>query len=272
MANKEYTVNRFGKKTKYRKVGSQYYRIKADGTLAKDAATGLILANLKNASASSIVSSPDKMLASVRSAVSGTNKRGQMGRMRTAMASDKNTKKQDTLKAKLDFATDIKKVKKPTTSNNVIKKEEKKDSTTKTKVDNKNKTTTPLKTLEKKKITTTKTTPLKNTPKMETNKKTEVKKEAPKKSKGFLDRVKEDFSKAVKETKRNIQGNIKEGTGRYKSVNEVELDSKGNYKGTNIKPTALQLSRMKKKEMMRGGYSTKKKMMGGGYAMKKKKK
>ena len=105
-------------------------------------------------------------------------------------------------------------------------------------------------------------------------KKTEIKKtEAPKKSNGFLDRVKEDFSKAVKETKRNIQGDIKEGTGRYKSVNEVELDSKGNYKGTNIKPTALQLSRMKKKEMMRGGYSTKKKkMMGGGYAMKKKKK
>ena len=89
MANKEYTVNRFGKKTKYRKVGSKYYRIKADGTLAKDAATGLILANLKNASGSSIVSSPEKMLASVRSAVAGTNKRGQMGRMRTALASDK---------------------------------------------------------------------------------------------------------------------------------------------------------------------------------------
>jgi len=259
MANKEYTVNRFGKKTKYRQVGSKYYRIKADGTLAKDAATGLILANLKNASDSSIVSSPDKMLASVRSAVSGANKSGQMGRMRTAMASDKNTKKQDMLKAKLDFATDIKKVKKPATSNNVIKKEEKKDSTTKPKVDNKNKTTTPLKTLEKKNITTTKTTPLKNTPKTETNKKTEVKKEAPKKSNGFLDRVKEDISKAVKETKRNIQGDIKEGTGRYKSVNEVELDSKGNYKGTNIKPTALQLSRMKKKEMMGGGYAMKKK-------------
>jgi hypothetical protein len=291
MANKEYTVNRFGKKTKYRKVGSKYYRIKADGTLAKDAATGLILANLKNASGSSIVSSPDKMLASVRSAVSSANKSGQMGKMRTATASTKT--KDDGGKSKLDLVRDIdksrsmpkdggraglQKVKQQAKEKKLDEKlkkisSTKKESTTKTKVDNKNKTTTPLKTLEKKKITTTKTTPLKNTPKMEANKKTEVKKEAPKKSKGFLDRVKEDFSKAVKETKRNIQGNIKEGTGRYKSVNEVELDSKGNYKGTNIKPTALQLSRMKKKEMMRGGYSTKKKkMMGGGYAMKKKKK
>jgi hypothetical protein len=96
--------------------------------------------------------------------------------------------------------------------------------------------------------------------------------ETKKKSKGFLDRVKEDFSKAVKETKRNFQGDIKKGTGRYKSVNERNLDAKGNYKGTNIKPTKLQLSRMKKEKMMKGGYSTKKKMMGGGYAMKKKKK
>ena len=80
------------------------------------------------------------------------------------------------------------------------------------------------------------------------DKKTETKKEAPKKSKGFLDRVKEDFKKAVKETKRNIQGDIKKKTGRYKSVNERNLDSKGNYKGTNIKPTKLQLSRMKKKK------------------------
>ena len=121
--------------------------------------------------------------------------------------------------------------------------------------------------------TSSKTTKKKvETPKGVSQGSTTAKKEAPKKSKGFLDRVKEDISKAVKETKRNIQGDIKKGTGRYKSVNEVELDSKGNYKGTNIKPTALQLSRMKKKEMMRGGYSTKKKMMGGGYAMKKKKK
>jgi hypothetical protein len=31
-----------------------------------------------------------------------------------------------------------------------------------------------------------------------------------------------------------------------KSANESKLDSKGNYKGSNIKPTKLQLSRMKK--------------------------
>jgi len=294
---KEYTVNRFGKKTKYRKVGSKYYRIKADGTLAKDAATGLILANLKNAAGSSIVSSPDKMLATVRSAVAGTNKRGQMGRMRTAMASDKT--KDDVGKAKLQFVKDIKKTKtmpkdggraglqKVKTQNKQKKLDEKlkalsiinKDANIKTdskplsknKVEKKKKDTKPLKKVETRKITTTKTKALQNKPKKE-NKKTETKKEAPKRSKGFLERFKEDFDKAVKETKRNIQGDIKKGTGRYKSVNESDLDSKGNYKGTNIKPTELQLSRMKKEKMMKGGMAKKKKMMGGGYAMKKKKK
>jgi hypothetical protein len=90
--------------------------------------------------------------------------------------------------------------------------------------------------------------------------------------KSFMDRVKADIDKAIKETKRNFQGDIKKGTGRYKSVNERNLDAKGNYKGTNIKPTELQLSRMKKKKMMGGGYAMKKKkMMGGGYSTKKKK-
>jgi len=49
-----------------------------------------------------------------------------------------------------------------------------------------------------------------------------------------------DLKNAIKETKRNF------GPGRMKSANERNLDSKGNYKGTNIKPTKLQLSRMKK--------------------------
>jgi len=72
-----------------------------------------------------------------------------------------------------------------------------------------------------------------------------------KKKMGFFDRFKADFNKAVKETKRNFQGDAKKKTGRYKSVNERNLDSKGNYKGTNIKPTKLQESRMK----MAKGYS-----------------
>lgn len=264
MANKEYTINRFGKKVRYRKVGSKYFRVKADGTLAKDAATGLILANLKNATGSSIVSSPDKMLATVRSAVAGTNKRGQMGRIRTAMASTKT--KDDGGKAKLQFAKDIKKVKRPDKALAVIKKDTniKTDATptTKKKVEakkvEKKKDVKPLQKMESKKITTTKTKALQNMPKKQ-DKKTETKKEAPKRSKGFLERVKEDFKKAVKETKRNIQGDIKKGTGRYKSVNERNLDAKGNYKGTNIKPTELQLSRMKKEEMKKGGYAMKKK-------------
>ena len=40
-----------------------------------------------------------------------------------------------------------------------------------------------------------------------------------KKSKSFLDRVKDDLKKAVKETKRNISGDFKKKTGRYKKVN-----------------------------------------------------
>jgi hypothetical protein len=72
-----------------------------------------------------------------------------------------------------------------------------------------------------------------------------------KKKMGFFDRFKADFNKAIKKTKRNFQGDIKKKTGRYKSVNERNLDSKGNYKGTNIKPTKLQESRMK----MAKGYS-----------------
>ena len=233
MANKEYTINRFGKKIRYRKVGSKYYRVKADGTLAKDAATGLILANLKNAPASSIVSSPDKMLATVRSAVAGTNKRGQMGRMRTASASTKT--KDDGGKAKLQFAKDIKKTKtmpkdggraglqKVKTQNkekkldsrlkafSIIKKDAniKTDSKpiTKKKVETKKKDTTPLKTIQSKKITTTKTKALQNKPtKTQEKKKTEE----PKKK-------------------------------------ESRLDAKGNYKGTNIKPTKLQLERLKKR-------------------------
>lgn len=82
---------------------------------------------------------------------------------------------------------------------------------------------------------------------------------AKKKKPGFLDRVKADFNKAVKETKRNFQGDIKKGTGRYKSVNERNLDSKGNYKGTNIKPTKLQESRMKKPEKNTMDFGAKKK-------------
>lgn len=267
MANKEYTINRFGKKVRYRKVGSKYFRVKADGTLAKDAATGLVLANLKNAENSRLVSSPDKMLKTVRSAVASTNKKGQMGKMRTATASTKT--KDDGGKAKLQLVKDIKKTKtmpkdggraglqKVKTQNKEKKLDSrlkafsiiKKDANIKTdsKPLSKKKDTTPLKKVETKKITTTKTKPLQNKPKKQ-DKKTETKKEAPKKSKGFLDRVKEDFKKAVKETKRNFQGDFKKKTGRYKSVNERNLDSKGNYKGTNIKPTKLQLSRMKKKK------------------------
>ena len=219
---KEYTVKVFGKKTKYRKIGSKYYRIKKDGELAKDAATGLVLANLKNAAGSRLVSSPDKMLATVRSAVSGTNKKGQMGRgMKKAMAT---TTKDDGGKAKLDLVRDIDK-------SRVIKdggraalqksKEKdkkafsvfKKDTNIKTdakppKKTDKKKDIKELKKYNLKSVKVTKTKALQNKPKQDVKKKVE--------------------KKITKKT-------------------ESKLDSKGNYKGTNIKPTKLQLDRLKKR-------------------------
>ena len=42
------TINRFGRLTDYQKVGDDYFRIKSDGTLARDPASGLTLANLRN--------------------------------------------------------------------------------------------------------------------------------------------------------------------------------------------------------------------------------
>ncbi len=42
------TINRFGRTTDYQKVGDDFFRIKSDGTLARDPASGLTLANLRN--------------------------------------------------------------------------------------------------------------------------------------------------------------------------------------------------------------------------------
>ena len=216
---KEYTIKVFGRKTKYRKVNGKFFRIKKDGKLAKDAATGLVLANLKNAAGSRLVSSPDKILATVKSAASGKKTgSGQMSRgLKKAQAS---TVKDDGGKAKLDFKKDIDKVKKTSTALNIIKKDAniKTDSKPliKKKTDNKiqkkvktNKIETkkdvkPLQKIQSKNIKTTKTKALQNQPK------------------------KEDKKKNVKKP-------------------ESRLDAKGNYKGTNIKPTKLQLERLKKR-------------------------
>tara|TARA_R110002153_G_scaffold4720_1_gene22223 strand:+ start:630 stop:1475 length:846 start_codon:yes stop_codon:yes gene_type:complete len=51
------------------------------------------------------------------------------------------------------------------------------------------------------------------------------KKAEPKKSKSFLDRVKSDFNKAVKETKRNFSGDLKKKTGKYKLVDKKKKAS-----------------------------------------------
>ena len=42
------TMSRFGKDVKFKKVGDKFYRVKKDGSLAKNAASGLTAANLRN--------------------------------------------------------------------------------------------------------------------------------------------------------------------------------------------------------------------------------
>jgi len=186
-----------------------------------------VLANLKNAAGSRLVSSPEKMLATVKSAAQGTNKRGQMGRgIKKALAS---TPKDDGGKAKLDFKKDVDKARlmiadggkkalqKAKEKNkkvlNIIKKDASNTKTDskpliKKKVEKKvekKKDTKPLQKTQTKTIKSTKTKALQNKPKQDVKKKVDKKK------------------------------------------TESKLDSKGNYKGTNIKPTKLQLERLKKR-------------------------
>ena len=220
---KEYTVKVSGRKTRYRKIGSEYYRIKRDGELAKDPATGLVLANLKNAAGSRLVSSPDKMLATIRSAVSGTNKKGQMGRSTNkAMAS---TIKDDGGKAKLNLIRDMNKSRVLKDGGKAalqkFKEREKQalniienDTNIKTKDDK------PRKSVDKKK-------------ELKTLKKSELRNVKVNKTKSLQNQPKQ-------EVKKKVENKV---TNKPKS----KLDSKGNYKGTNVKPTKLQLERLKKR-------------------------
>ena len=219
---KEYVVKVFGKKTKYRKIGSKYYRIKKDGELAKDAATGLVLANLKNAAGSRLVSSPDKMLATVRSAVSGTNKKGQMGRgMKKAMAS--TAKKDDGSKAKSDLVRDIDRSRLMPKDGGkaALRKSQAKDAFSVMKKD------TNIKTDAK------------------PPKKTDKKKDIKEIKKSNLKSVKVTKTKALQnKPKQEVKKKVEK---KITKKPESKLDSKGNYKGTNVKPTKLQLDRLKKR-------------------------
>ena len=184
---KEYTIKVFGKKTNYRKVGSKYFRIKKDGTLAKDSATGLVLANLKNAAGSSIVTTPkkvaDRMLASVKSAVK-SNKKVSRG---TAMASnnipdggraalqkskDEDKKALDIIKKDTNIKTDAKPPKK------IVKKKE-------------------LKTIKKSKLRNVKTV----------------------KTKALQDKLKEDVKKKVEKKITKKPESKLDSKGNYKGTN-----------------------------------------------------
>lgn len=209
MMAKEYTIKVFGKKTNYRKVGSKYFRIKKDGTLAKDSATGLVLANLKNAAGSSIVTTPKKvatsMLASVRSAVS-SSKKNKKGQAQASTPKDDGGRAAylrseiiDKLKKDKALAT----IKKDTSNTKTDRKISMSNEKIDKKIDKKI-----IKKSELKNVKVTKTKSLQNKPKQEVKKKVDK-----------------------KITKKP----------------ESKLDSKGNYKGTNVKPTKLQLDRLKKR-------------------------
>jgi len=223
---KEYTVKVFGKKTKYRKIGSKYYRIKKDGELAKDAATGLVLANLKNAAGSRLVSSPEKMLATVKSAAQGTNKRGQMGRgIKKALAS---TPKDDGGKAKLDFKKDVDKARLMIADGGkkALQKAKEKNKKVLNITKKSENTKTDAKPLIKKKV----------------EKKVEKKKDVKPLQKMQSKTIKATATKALQnKPKQDVKKKVD------KKKPESKLDSKGNYKGTNIKPTKLQLERLKKR-------------------------
>tara|TARA_Y100000114_G_scaffold128587_1_gene125691 strand:- start:72 stop:683 length:612 start_codon:yes stop_codon:yes gene_type:complete len=198
---KEYTVKVFGKKTKYRKVNGKFFRIKKDGTLAKDAATGLVLANLKNAVGSRLVSGPGKTLDIVKSAAKESlRKKTKTGRRGTKQAIASPTKDNGG-KAVSDFARDIKKTTKKTVTKTVNKNGQNK---TDKKVELPKK---PLQSIRKIDVKTKKTKALQNQPK-------------------------------------NGNGN---GSKTKTRKPESRLDAKGNYKGTNIKPTKLQLERLKRR-------------------------
>ena len=211
---KEYTIKVFGRKTKYRKVNGKFFRIKKDGKLAKDAATGLVLANLKNAADSRLVSSPTKTFKNIQSLAKASKNKKTRG---LAQAS---TVKDDGGKAKLDFKKDIDKVKKTSTALNIIKK----DANIKT----------DSKPLIKKK------TDNKIQKKVKTNK-VETKKD--------VKPLQKILSKNIKTTKTKALQNQPKKEEKKKSVKKPDsrLDAKGNYKGTNIKPTKLQLERLKKR-------------------------
>jgi hypothetical protein len=240
-----------GKTTKYLKKGGKYYRIKDNGQLAKESTTGsLILGNLKNKDSSFVEKVNAKETKRIVSNFIMPDGKANASTIKASVKDDggkaavqasKEYKNRPAAKLREKRALDI--IKNDT---NIKTNDYKplKD------VDKKKELKT-LKEYEPRNVKVYKTKSLQNTT---TEKETNKEKETPKKSKSFLDRVTEDFSKAVKETKRNIQGDIKTGTGRYKSVNEKNLDSNGNYKGTNIKPTKLQLSRMSA-----GGMTKKKK-------------
>ena len=213
---KEYTIKVFGRKTKYRKVNGKFFRIKKDGKLAKDAATGLVLANLKNAADSRLVSSPTKSLKNVQSLAKASLNKKKRGQAQASTVKDDGGKSIKDFKRDVGFAKDGGKsgLDKKFPNRNVALK--KKDANIKTdskplikkKVEKKvekKKDVKPLQKMQSKSIKTTKTKALQNQPKKDVKKKVDKKKP------------------------------------------ESKLDSKGNYKGTNIKPTKLQLERLKRR-------------------------
>lgn len=217
MMAKEYTVKIFGKTRDYKKVGNKYFQIMKDGKLNKNAASGAWRLQLENAANSRLVTTPKKvatsMLASVRSAVS-SSKKNKRGQAQASTPKDDGGRAAylrseiiDKLKKDKALATIKKDASNTKTDRKISMSNKKIDKKVEKKVEKK-KDTKPLQKIQSKAVKSTKTKALQNKPK-------------------------QDVKKKVEKT------NTKK--------TESRLDSKGNYKGTNIKPTKLQLDRLKKR-------------------------
>jgi Cft2 family RNA processing exonuclease len=233
-----YNYTKSGKTTKYRKVGKDYFRLKSDGTLEKAKASGLTLANLKNSKSSSLVKESQNMTDGNRAAMIRKQKSDRI----TTTAAKKEKAGIDKAYSRSDIASRAKKeqaaidkaynrssalstIQKDTNLVGNNKASNKKVVVTKAQLEKSGLSLRDyMNMLESKRLGRPISRDSKNDKKTSSNQflpksrpKTENKveekvekkttttpKKDEKKSTGFLDRVKEDLKKAVKETKRNF--------------------------------------------------------------------
>ena len=224
MADGIYNITKFGKTTKYRKVGKDYFRLKSDGTLAKAKASGLTLANLKNSKSSPLVKESQNMTDGGKSKLKKQMKSLNIIKKDANLAVTKkdnktNNKKKDVSQGSTAGGNTLTFGKAFRAAKDAGKKEftyRGKRYNTRTKDEDKkasNKKVMKVDSFKKSNVSANKNKKAGIDSASGDNNKVKQRKTdnmeggtAPlkKKSKGFLDRVKDDLKKAVKETKRNF--------------------------------------------------------------------